>query len=143
MENFHAQLFLGPVKQGDGTYTLSRPAKASTLSPYLDATRDVGKFVGSILSDPEKYQGKIVHAAEGLYCFEDIVGILSRTTGKKVVFKQIGREEFEGSLPGFISGLIADGVQGLDEFGYFGRETGELVKSGREGVEGLRGLEEF
>ncbi|KAH7370774.1 hypothetical protein BKA65DRAFT_532344 [Rhexocercosporidium sp. MPI-PUGE-AT-0058] len=144
MENFHAQPFLNPIKKDDGTYVLARPASPKTLLPYLDATRDAGKFIGAILAEPERFEGKTVHAAEGLYSFEDIAAILERTSGKKVVFEQIGREAFEEGLPPFIAGLFADGICGLDEFGYFGKETEQLVRVGREGVKGeLRGLEEF
>ena len=143
MENFHAQPFLAPKKLADGTFELARPALASTLSPYLDATRDLGKFVGKILAAPEEYQRKVVYAAQDMYSFEDVAGILSRVSGKKVVFRQVERAEFEEGLPEFLRGLFGEALAGLGEFGYFGPRTEELVRDGREGVEGLRGLEEY
>ena len=57
--------------------------------PMIDAVGDTGKFVGAILAEPEKYEGKTFCAAVKLYSLEDVAGIMSEATGKRVVYRQI------------------------------------------------------
>jgi len=145
MENFQSQPFLNPQKALDGkTWVLSRHISSKTRIPYLDATSDGGKFVGAILAEPDKFEGKTLCAAAGLYNLEEIVALLSKTTGKPVVFKQISLEEFTRSMP-FAPVLFADAFCYQEEFGgYFGPETEKLVAWAAEKVKGrLNTLEEY
>lgn len=137
MENFQSQPFLNPQKAPDGkTWVLSRHISSKNRLPYIDATRDGGKFVGAILAEPDKFEGKTFCAAAGLYSFEEIVTLLSKTTGKPVVFKQISLEEFTKSIP-FAPALFADAFCYQEEFGgYFGPETEKLVAWAAENVKG-------
>jgi uncharacterized protein YbjT (DUF2867 family) len=144
MENFQTQPFLGPQKAPDGTWVLSRHVSSNTKLPYIDATGDAGKFVGAILAEPDKYEGKTFCAAAALYSYEGIVTLLSKATGKAIVFKQISLDEFTKSLP-FAPVLFADGLSFAEEFGgYFGRDTEKLVAWAAENVRGrLTTLEEY
>ncbi|EPE36427.1 NAD(P)-binding Rossmann-fold containing protein [Glarea lozoyensis ATCC 20868] len=144
MENFHTQPFLGPQKTSDGTWVLARHISSKHKVPYIDATGDAGKFVGAILAEPEKYAGKTFCAAQALYSFDEIVAILSKTTGKTVVYKQISLDDFEKSLP-FAPVLFSEGLSFLEEFGgYFGPLTDELVTWAAGNIKGrLTTLEEF
>lgn len=143
MENLQSQPFLAPKKAEDGTWVLERPMPGTTLLPYIDATGDLGKFVGAILAEPERLEGKRLCAAQGLYALEELCAIMSKATGEKVVFKQISMEAFKAGMP-FMQDLFADAMAGLEEFGYWGPETKELIKWGAEQVGGkLTSLEEF
>jgi uncharacterized protein YbjT (DUF2867 family) len=143
MENFAAQPFMGPQKAPDGTWVLYRSSAPKTLYPYIDATGDSGKFVGAILADPEKYEGKTFCAAQTFYTMEDITTILSKTTRKKIIYKQISREEFKKQIP-FAADLLDEALAALDEFGYWGKDSEKLVAWAIENARGrLTTLEEF
>jgi len=126
MENYQAQPFLAPQPAGDGTYVFARNSSPKTELPLIDAVGDTGKFVGAILAEPEKYEGKRFHAATALYTLEEVVRLLSKSSGKTIVYKQISDEEFEKSLP-FFGGLFREGYSYGEEFGYFGPGTKESV----------------
>jgi len=144
MENLHTQPFLNPKKTADGTWVLSRHISSKCKIPYIDATGDAGKFVGAILAEPDKYKGKTLCAAQGLYSFEEIVTILSNTTGRKVIFKQISLEEFVKNMP-FAPELWGDGFSYEEEFGgYWGPDTEREVAWAKENVRSrLTGLKEY
>ena len=144
MENFQSQPFLAPQKAPDGTWVLYRPISSNNKIPYIDAVGDAGKFVGTILAEPEKFEGKRFCAAAALYSFEEIVRLLSKATGKTVVFKQISLDDFVNSLP-FAPLLFADGFSFQEEFGgYFGPGTEKLVAWATKNVRGrLTTLEEY
>jgi uncharacterized protein YbjT (DUF2867 family) len=148
MENFQSQPFLAPRLAPDGTWVLSRSGPPNDRIPLVDAVADTGKFVGAILAEPEKYAGKIFCGAVELYSFEEIVAIMSKATGKRVVYKQISQEEFrEGLLtvlPPAIADVFAEGFGYGEEFGYFGPGEEELVAWARENARGrLTTLEEY
>jgi len=143
MENFRAQHVFWPKEQEDGTWVIAQHASGKTKMPLLDATRDAGKFVGAILADPEKYEGKTLCGAEGLYSWDEITAIMSKTTGKKVVYKQIPLEEFRKSIP-YGADFFLEGLSFQEEFGYYGPGTEEKVKWSAANARGqLRGLEEY
>ena len=119
MENLQTQPWLGPQPTSDGTYVMSRPVPSKVRLPYLDAVGDVGKFVGAILAEPDKYEGKTFHAAQGLYSLEEIAAAISKNTGKTVVYRQISYDEFAKAMP-FVPQLWVDGHRAQEEYGYFG-----------------------
>lgn len=143
MENLKNQPYLGPQPQSDGTWALCRPISGKTRLPYLDATNDAGKFVGAILVEPNKFEGKTLCAATALYSLEEIASLLAKNTGKTVVFKQIPLEDFKNSMP-FAADLFADGFLCQEEFGYFGPEGEQLVAWAAKQARGrLTPLEEY
>ncbi|KAI7974001.1 hypothetical protein EIK77_001643 [Talaromyces pinophilus] len=144
MQNLHTQPFLGPVPGPEGTWVLARPAPPTSRIPYIDAVANVGNVVGSILAEPEKYEGKTFCAAERLYSLEEIAALLSRATGKTVVYKQVTLEEFKNSIT-FAPDLFADGFCFSEEFGgYWGPDSGKSVAWAIENTRGrLRTLEEY
>ncbi|KAK0636735.1 hypothetical protein B0T17DRAFT_613423 [Bombardia bombarda] len=100
MENFHSHPFSAPQRAPDGnTWVLIRPNSSTTQLPLIDAVGDTGKFVGAILAEPGKYEGKTFCSATMLYSLEEVTAIMAKTTGKNVVFKQIPLDEFMASLP--------------------------------------------
>lgn len=146
MENFQSQPFLAPQQAPDGAWVLARHTSPETQLPYIDAVGDTGKFVGAILAEPHQYQGKTFCAAKALYSWEEIAAIISKTTGKTVVYKQISLEAFKKSLPfeSDISDIFVEGFSCQEEFGYFGPDSKELVAWAAENARGrLSTLEEY
>lgn len=87
MENFQSQPFLTPRQAPDGTWVLSFHTSSKTQLPLIDAVGDTGKFIGAILAEPDKYEGKTFCAAVALYGVEEIAATMSKATGKTVVYK--------------------------------------------------------
>jgi hypothetical protein len=104
--------------------------------PLIDAIGDTGKFVGAILAEPNKYEGKKFCAAAAQYSLEEIVAIMSKTTGKTAIYKQISLEEFRKSvpLPPALLDAFAEGFSTQEGFGYWGPDIEKLVAWAAENV---------
>ncbi|KAK0707648.1 hypothetical protein B0H67DRAFT_588248 [Lasiosphaeris hirsuta] len=126
MENFAQQPFVSPRPAGDGTWVLERHTSAETRFPLVDAVGDTGKFVGAILAEPDKYEGMTFHAATALYDLEEIAAIIAKHTGRTVVFKQISAEEWAKTVP-WATEVFLEGFSFMDEYGYFGPGSEDLV----------------
>ena len=137
MENFQSQAFLAPRRAPDGTWVMARHVSPKSQVPLIDAVGDTGKFVGAILAEPDKYEGKTFCAAAALYSLEEIAAIMSKATGKTVVYKQIPLEDFKQSLS-FMGDLVDIFVEGFSyaEFGYFGPDSEKLVAWAVENARG-------
>ncbi|KAJ4290444.1 hypothetical protein N0V90_010660 [Kalmusia sp. IMI 367209] len=116
MENFQAQPWLSPQRDAQGVCTLARPNPPGFRMALIAAVDDCGKFVGRILASPEKYAGSRFCAAEGLYSWDEIAAALGRSVGEKVVYKQIGYEEWKDMFP-FGKKLFEEGFRYGEEFG--------------------------
>ena len=147
MENFHTQPFLNPRPAPDGTWVMARNSSPKTPFPLIDATSDTGKFVGAILAEPGKFEGKRFCAAEKIYTFEEIAAVLAKATGKTVVYKQISTEEFKESLsmlPPPLIEVFGNYCNYIEEFGYFGPGEDKEVAWAVQNVKGkLATFEEF
>ena len=147
MENFVTQPFLNPRQASDGTWVLTRPTSPKTRQPFIDAVADLGKYVGAILAEPDKYEGKTLCAAAAFYDYEEQAAILSKATGKTVVYKQISLEDFKKSLPlnETFTDIFVDAFGYQEEYGYFGPGSEKLVAWAAENarVGKLTTLEEY
>lgn len=129
MENFESQTFLAPKqdpKQAD-TWILTRNMSPYTQMPLIDAVGDGGKFVGAILAEPEKFEGKRICAATKFYSWSEIAAMLSKHTGKNVVYKQESNEEFAKTLPPPAAPIFIDYFSYIEDHGYFGPGGQEAV----------------
>lgn len=143
MENIQSQTFLAPRQAPNGTWIMARHTSPKTQLPFIDAVGDTGKFVGAILAEPDKYEGKTFCAAVALYSWEELAAIMSKATGKTIVYKQIPLEEFKKSLP-FKVDIFVEGFSSQEEFGYFGSDSKKLVAWAAENARGrLSTLEEY
>lgn len=135
MQNYHS--IMKPRKMEDGTYSIARHVSPKTQLPMIETTQDAGKFVAAILADPDKYEGKVFCAATKLYNMEQQAEILSKATGKKVVYQQIPDDVFKSFLP---PGPISDGLMEMmsyqQDFGYYGADTEKLVAWAVENARG-------
>ena len=116
--------------------------------PLVEGVADTGKFVGAILAEPEKYEGKTFYGATRIYTLEEVSDLMSQSTGKKVVYEQISDEEFRASLTAFGGEVLADmfveAFRFYEEYGAFGPETPEKAEWSVANARGkLTTLEEF
>ena len=143
MQNFHSIPFMAPQKAPDGTWVITRHHSPKAQLPMIDAAGDTGKFVGAILAEPDKYEGKTFCAATALYSSEEVVAIMSKATGKTVVYKQVPLEDFKKSLP-FGHDIFPETFSFVAEFDYFGPDSEKRVAWAAKNARGrLSTLEEY
>lgn len=143
MENYQSAL-LGPRAAGDGTWIYSLNVSPKAQFPLVAVVADTGKYVGAILAQPEKYEGKTFCAATKLYSLEDIAAIMSKVLGKTVVYKQISTEEFKAKMPPGFADVAADSLSFFNDFGYYGPEEEKLIAWAGENARGkLTTFEEY
>ncbi|OJJ46410.1 hypothetical protein ASPZODRAFT_132513 [Penicilliopsis zonata CBS 506.65] len=142
---FSSEPTLSGASNDDGkTWVIGRHISPQTSLPWIDATRDTGKFVGAILADPDKYEGKTFCAGAAFYTWERFAAIISKATGKKVVYRQIPVEDFRKTVPPVLGDIFADGFSSQEEFGYFGPDSEQLVAWAAANARGkLTTLEEY
>jgi uncharacterized protein YbjT (DUF2867 family) len=133
MQNF--QSVMAPRPAGDGAWVIARHVSSQTKLPLIDTVGDTGKFIGAILADPDKYEGKVFCAATALYSLEEIAQIMSKMSGKSVTYKQIPEAEFRKGLPPWVDMLIEMMLYQQD-FGYYGPQSKELVTWAVENARG-------
>ncbi|MCJ1435842.1 NmrA-like domain-containing protein 1 [Xylographa pallens] len=133
MQNFKS--IMAPRPTGLGSYVISRPVSPKSLLPLIDTAGDTGKYVGAILAEPDKYEGKIFCAASALYPMEEIAQIISKVSGKTVTFEQVSAESFLQGLPPW-GGMLVEMMLFQQEFGYYGPRTNELVAWAVENARG-------
>jgi uncharacterized protein YbjT (DUF2867 family) len=127
MQNF--QTFMGPRPSRTGTYVINRHVLPDTQLPLIDIVGDTGKYVGAILAEPDKYEGKVFCSASAVYTMTEIAEIMTKISGKTVKFEQVPVEDFRQNLrvPGpYVEGLI-EMMLFQQDFGYYGPGTKELV----------------
>jgi uncharacterized protein YbjT (DUF2867 family) len=141
MQNFITHVCPRPV--GDGTFAISNIIHPATLVPLIDIS-DTGKWIGAILSQPDKYEGKFFAAAAGLWTFTEACDLMSKVAGKTIKYQQVPDEVYKGFLPeGMRESLYEMWVLNRD-YGYYGEGQEKAVGWAREQALGrLVGLEEF
>lgn len=114
---------LKPQKNDRGQYVLAN-FNASTVELALIATkRDVGKFVGPILAHPEEYEGKVVIAAVQNASWSEVARVMSKVSGKEVVYEQVSLDVFAGLLPeGKKSVNYTNMFKLFEDFSYYGHD---------------------
>lgn len=141
MQNY--QGWMAPRPAGDGTYAIMNIFNPETEIPLIDIT-DTGKWVGAILASPEKYHHKVFDAATRLYKMQEIVEIMSKVTGKKIVHKQAPDDVFKNFLPQATQEMYLQMLQYMRDYGYYGTNQKELVEWAAKQARGkLTTLEEY
>jgi uncharacterized protein YbjT (DUF2867 family) len=142
MQNFGGMM--APHPAGDGTYALSNFVKPETQLPLIDTVGDTGKYIGAILAEPEKYESKVFSAATRLYSYSEIVQTMSQMTGKTVKYNQLPESVFRGFLPPQSADSLAEMFLYIQDYGYYGPQTKELVEWTANQARGkLTTLEEY
>jgi uncharacterized protein YbjT (DUF2867 family) len=144
MENFATQKWSLPRKVDgeNGVWMLNRPNQPGFKIPLIAASEDVGRFVSAILREPEKFRGRKVCAAQGMYTWEEVAACLGRSAGVRIRYRQCSWEEWREMAP--FEGLkdfLEQAYRYAEEFGgYFGEGEDESVEWAVESVGGESGL---
>lgn len=94
--------------------------------PLIDVVGDTGKFIGAILAEPDRYEGKISLGADRLYTWEEIAAVMSKATGKEIVAQQVSTEEYKKGIPVDPNAFL-EMAGGIAEFGYYGSEDEKMI----------------
>lgn len=141
MQNFSS--IMKPHHGGNGTYMLANVLAPDSKLPLIDI-EETGKYVGPILADPDAFEGKIIAGATRLYTMQETVEIMSKCTGKKVVYKELSEEVFRSFLPANVVEYMVHMLLYIRDFGYYGTGTQELVDWSAANARGsLTTLEEY
>jgi hypothetical protein len=142
MQNFHTGMM--PRPNGDGTYTLANVWSPTTQIPMIEVAADTGKWIGAMISQPEKYNGKFLAAATRTYSANEMVEIISKVSGKTVKYFQVPPEQFIKFLPENLALNVCQMNQYFEEFGYYGPEQKEIVEwTAKQALGKLTTLEEY
>ncbi|KAF9914803.1 hypothetical protein FBU30_002367 [Linnemannia zychae] len=134
----------GPHPAGDGTYSLAGVASPTAQFPLIDVAEDTGKYVGAILAEPDKYEGKVFSAATRFYTYDEIAQALSKATGKTVKYHQLPAEVFKSFLTPGSGDTVVGVLQYIQDFGYYGPQGAELVEWSAQNARGkLSTFDEF
>lgn len=125
MQNFNKHM--GPQRLSDGTYAILNIVRPDTQLALIDVVNDTGKIIGPVLANPENFEGAQLVAASGLYTFEEIVQVMSNTSGKIVQYKKVTNPY--PHLHPARSGMLLGMMPYFEEFGYYGSETKELLET--------------
>jgi uncharacterized protein YbjT (DUF2867 family) len=145
MQNFSMQLRprRAEATEGADEWVIMNCVRGDTLVPWIDVT-ETGKWVGAILAEPDKYEGKFFAAAAELASFDQAAKTLSRVTGKTVKYVQVPDEVFKSFLPPPIKESLCEMWVLNREYGYFGKDMHALVQWAKDQVDGeLTGFEAF
>lgn len=141
MQNFDT--IMKPHPAGDGTYVLANVLAPDSLLPLVDI-EETGKYVGAILARPDVFEGRVVAGATGLCTMREIVEVMSRCSGKTVVYKELPEDVFRGFLPANVVEYMVHMLLYIRGFGYYGADTKELVEWSAANARGsLTTLEEY
>ena len=142
MQNFEGGM--APRPTGDGTYAIFNCVTPETQLPLIETAADTGKWVGAFLAEPDKYKGKFFAAATRLYSWSEIVEIMSKKSGKTIVYKQIPAETWAGFLPPNMAPYFVDMFTWIQDYGYYGTGSKEQVEWAASQARGkLTTLEEY
>ncbi|KAL4983050.1 hscarg dehydrogenase [Aspergillus falconensis] len=146
MSNFHESMAPHPDPHSakEGVYALAMPVPPETKLPLIHTYGDLGKWVAAILEDFDAYEGKVLACATKLYTLTEAVEIISRQSGKEVVYKQVPVDVWKGFLPPLMADPVAEMLQYFYEYGYYGKDTETKVHWSAAQAKGvLTTLEEY
>ncbi|KAN0044526.1 hypothetical protein ACTA71_006042 [Dictyostelium dimigraforme] len=120
------------------SYVLGMPSDSKMLPLDMGDIDDIGSIVSVMMKDPTKYSGKIIPFSGDCLHGEKIAEIMSKVTGKKVVYNFIEPKVFaQFGFPG--AGELAEMFSYYNEFGAFDK----LDKTEASKIAKLTNLEEF
>lgn len=128
----------------EGENVLACFVRPDTQIPLIYVQEDFGKWIAAMVADFDRFEGRAVCAATRMYSFQEIVETMSRVSGKRVVYRHLGKEAWGSFLPPERRPYLLDMMQCFQDFGYFGEGTAEKVGLGREKIRGeVTELEEY
>lgn len=122
MQNYVGKL---APKLVDGTYTISDRFTPEEKVPLIDIT-EIGMLVTAILTNFEKYEGKVLAAAERLYPMKEIAAALSES--KEVRYEQLSEAAMRKSMPPQIANVFVEAQKFQKEYGFYGPDSAALIE---------------
>ncbi|KAL4773898.1 hypothetical protein BDW60DRAFT_183054 [Aspergillus nidulans var. acristatus] len=119
---------MAPRPREDGTYAIANIHSPQARFPWLDVVADFGKFVGATLKQPEKYEGKVLVASSCIYSLDEVALILSKASGKTVKYVMMPESKFRSFCPPAGAEGIVNMFLFIQDYGYYGVETEEVVE---------------
>jgi uncharacterized protein YbjT (DUF2867 family) len=144
MQNFQGAM--APRPSGSGAFLITRHVSPDSQLPLIDTVGDTGKYVGAILAEPDKYEGKVFCSATAVYTMTEIAEIMSKVSGKTVKFGQVPEETYRQNLPfpASYADVLIEMMLYQQDFGYYGPQTKELIAWAAEHARGkVHTLEEY
>ncbi|KAJ5618375.1 NmrA family transcriptional regulator [Penicillium herquei] len=128
MQNFLGNQIPRPVPDQKDTYAIYNFISPDAPLPLIDTLHDTGKYLGPILVDPDRYDGKIFCCATAQWSYKQVAEIITRVTGKKTIYLQIPYEQWLSFLPPGYKDSISAMMRFIETPGYFGPSTKEDVE---------------
>ena len=142
MQNFNVGM--GPQPLGDGTFAIFNFIKPETQFPVIDIAADTGKWVGAVLADPNTYHKTFFAAATTLHTWIETAEIMSKVSGKTIVYKQLPKDTYLSNFPPGMRPYFGDMFEWMQDYGYYGPGTQEQVEWAASKARGkLTTLEEY
>jgi uncharacterized protein YbjT (DUF2867 family) len=143
MQNLYDHMRPRPSPNGDGTHVLANCLYGSSRVPFIDIT-ETGKWVGAILAEPDRFEGKQFAAAAEILTMQEVCEVVSRVSGKTVGHQNLPDETFKGFLPEGLRQQLFEMWAFQRDYGYYGPSMDEDVRWARENARGeVTGLETF
>jgi uncharacterized protein YbjT (DUF2867 family) len=110
----------------DSTYMLANIISPCAKLPLINI-EGTSKYVAAILANPDQFEGKVLAGATQLSTMEEIVQIISESSGKEVASNQLPGSVFRNFVPPTIVDYLFDILLYIQDFGYCGSRTEDLV----------------
>ncbi|KAH6632242.1 hypothetical protein F5144DRAFT_630134 [Chaetomium tenue] len=120
---------MAPRSVGDGEgYVIANTLPGDRVLPWIDVVADTGPVVGAVLAEPERFEGKRLCVASGLFSLEEVAEKISRVTGKTVKYVRVSEDVFKTYLPEGAREPVVSMFRFIAESGYYGPGTEKLVE---------------
>ncbi|KAL4939365.1 hypothetical protein BDV06DRAFT_231098 [Aspergillus oleicola] len=117
-----------PRKGEDGSYVIAGINDPDVKIPMIDAAGDSGSYLLPILLNPGESNGKVIHAASGLYSYNEMAKVISGVSGESVKYLQLPGDVFKGFMHEELGGRMVAMMSFINSPGYYGSGTPEKVK---------------
>ncbi|KAK9454010.1 NAD(P)-binding protein [Dipodascopsis uninucleata] len=140
--NFQRNWLPRPIA-GDGTYSIATILKPESRLPMIDIDADTGKYIGAVLTEPDKFAGQVLYAGT-MYSMGELADLISKHSGKTVNIKTVPDDTFKGFLPTTFREPIYEMSKYFLEYGYYGKDTAERTEATAKLIpDKLTSFEEF
>lgn len=144
MQNFGTMTVPRPAGDGSDGLVVTGIQAPETEFPWIDVQADTGKFVASILAEPERFEGAVFAAANQVCSYAETMRVMSRVTGRSVRYVQIPEETFRGFFPPAAADAFVSMFRYYQAFGYYGPRMKGDVEWARGNARGeLTTLDEY
>ncbi|KAL2196912.1 hypothetical protein P885DRAFT_37072 [Corynascus similis CBS 632.67] len=128
MQNLDTSMAPRPDPDRPGVYTIANIFPGDCPYPWIDVVADAGKFVGAILADPDRFEGRVLWAGSELATMDEVAARISKGTGKTVEYVVVPENTFRAHLPPAAQDQIVNMFRFCSEYGYYGPELARRLE---------------